>query len=95
MAEQVKKVNPLTDKMKGALAFLQANEGTYFCSDIAEAIGSTDKSLSPVLTSLVKRELIVKTGTAPKVVKDKNGNDVTREYAQYALTEAGKMISLD
>lgn len=94
MENTVKKVNPLTDKMKSILAFLQANDGAFFCADIAEAIGSTDKSVSPVLTALKKREL-VETTDGQREAKDKNGNTVIRTYKMYSLTEAGKTISLD
>lgn len=92
--ETVKKVNPLTDKMKGAIAFLRANDGAHFCQDIADALGIEGKNLSPVLTSLVKRGL-AETSEGQREVKDKNGNPVTRTYKMYSLTEDGNTISLD
>lgn len=84
-----KKVTPLSDKMKGVIKYLQANEGAHFCADIAEAMGVEAKSINPVLTALVKRDLVAKAGEGQREVLNSKGEKKINNYKLYELTEAG------
>jgi predicted transcriptional regulator len=86
MAEQVK---PLSEKMISILKFMQANEGSHLCADIASAIGLESKSVNPVLTALVKRGLVIVDGSAQRERVNKKGETVISNYNAYALTENG------
>lgn len=84
-----KKVLPLSDKMKGVIRFLQANEGAHFCADIAASMGLEAKSVNPVLTALVKRGLVAKAGEGQREVTNSKGETVNNTYKLYELTDAG------
>lgn len=92
--ENEKKLPPLSEKMRGALGFLQANEGAFFCADIAAALGLEQKSLSPVLTALVKRGLL-ETSTGEREVENKKGEKKVNTYKMYALTEEGRATNIE
>lgn len=89
MAEQVKTIKPLSEKMISILGFMQANEGSHLCADIASALGLESKSVNPVLTALVKRELVFVDGDAQRERVNKKGETVISTYKTYALTEKG------
>lgn len=89
MAEQVKQPKPLSEKMISILKFMQANEGSHLCADIAEAIGLESKNVSPVLTALVKRGLVIVDGDAQRERVNKKGETVISTYKTYTLTDAG------
>lgn len=92
--EQVAK-KPLSEKMIAILKFMQANEGSHLCADIASALGLEAKSVNPVLTALVKRELVVVDGDAQRERVNKKGETVISTYKTYALTEAGAAEVID
>lgn len=90
-----------TDKQKAIVAFLQANPGEYFASEIAEACGLEEKSVRPVLSGLAKATkerteiyVAVSDGHAKEVL-DKEGNPVTRNYKKYSLTEEGMAVVIE
>lgn len=83
-----------TEKQKAIVAFLQANPGEYFASEIAEATGLEEKSVRPVLSGLAKAtkertEIFLEVGEGQKEVTDKDGNTVIRTYKKYSLTAFG------
>ena len=87
--EKEKKLAPLSDKMKGAIRFLQANEGAHFCADIAASMGLEAKQLSPVLTALTKRGLVTVAGEGQREVVNSKGEKKINNYKMYELTDAG------
>ena len=83
-----------TEKQKAIVAFLQANPGEYFASEIAEGCGLEEKSVRPVLSGLAKAtkertEIFVVVGEGQKEATDKDGNSVIRTYKKYSLTDFG------
>ena len=83
-----------TDKQKAIVAFLQANPGEWFASEIAEGCGLEEKSVRPILSGLAKAtkeriEIFLAVGEGQKEVVDKDGNKVVRTYKKYSLTEFG------
>ena len=84
----------LTDNSKAVLGFLQANEGEYFCADIAAAIGSDAKRVNPVLTGLKKKGL-VDVSEGQREVENKKGEKETRTYKMYSASEAGRAFIID
>lgn len=88
---------PLTTNMILILADLQAHDGAWFASQIAERIGLTAKGIVPVLTSLCgeARGCLVESSDAEEEVIDmKTGKPKTVTHKQYQLTSAGKQINL-
>lgn len=89
-----------TDKQKAIVAFLQANPGEFFASEIAEGCGLEEKSVRPVLSGLAKAtkeraDIYVEVSEGQKEVLDKDGNKVVRTYKKYSLTEAGKAVVIE
>jgi predicted transcriptional regulator len=89
-----------TEKQKAIVAFLQANPGEWFASEIADGCGLEEKSVRPVLSGLAKAtkeraDIYVEVSEGQKEVLDKDGNKVVRTYKKYALTEAGKAIVIE
>ena len=91
----------ITEKQTIVLAWMQANEGEHFASEIAEGCGLTEASVRPILTGLTKPTkeradvYVAKSDDKKeKEVLDKDGNPVTRSYNVYFLTEAGAALAL-
>lgn len=89
----------LTEKQTAVLAWMQANGGEHFASEIADGCGLEEKSVRPVLTGLTKAtkdraEIYVVVSEGEKEVLDKDGNPVVRTYKKYALTADGAAIEL-
>lgn len=89
----------LTEKQTAVLAWMQANNGDHFASEIAEGCGYEEKSVRPVLTGLAKAtkervEIYVAVSEGEKEVLDKDGNPVVRTYKKYSLTADGAAIEL-
>lgn len=89
-----------TEKQKAIIAFLQANPGEFFASEIAEATGLEEKSVRPVLSGLAKAtkeraDIYLEVSEGQKEVLDKDGNKVVRTYKKYSLTEAGKAVVIE
>jgi len=95
MAEKIKKELALTPKMIAIIGFMRAEgaENAYFASDIADGTGLSAKSVSPVLTGMFNRGLVVKADASKEVV-GKAGPEV-RIYKTYTLTDLGCEISLE
>lgn len=85
----------LTEKSAAVMAFLQANEGEFFGDEIANELELNPKGIHGVMNGLVKREFVGKTEKQPREVTDKEGNQVTRNYVKYYLTEQGQAHDLD
>lgn len=89
-----------TEKQKAIVAFLQANPGEWFASEIAEGCGLEEKSVRPVLSGLAKAtkertEIYLEVSEGQKEVLDKDGNKVVRTYKKYTLTDAGKAVVIE
>ena len=88
---------PLTPAMILILADLQAHDGAWFASQIAERIGMTAKGVTPVLTSLCGEArgcLLDKEDAEEEVIDMKTGKPKMAIDKKYWLTEAGKQIDL-
>lgn len=87
----------LTEKTGAVLEALKADGGVMFAADIAESnVDLFDKgarSVSPILVTLTRRGFVENAGKADRQVLDKDGNEVTRSYTQYKVTEEG--LNLD
>ena len=89
-----------TEKQKAIVAFLQANPGEWFASEIAEGCDLEEKSVRPVLSGLAKAtkertEIYLEVSEGQKEVLDKDGNKVVRTYKKYTLTDAGKAVVIE
>lgn len=86
----------LTIKTAKVLEILKDNGGQMFAADVAEI--DTDlfdkgaRSVSPILVTLTRRGFVENVGKADRLILDKDGNEVTRSYAQYQVTEAGQEL---
>lgn len=87
MEKEQKVLGPLTDNVKAALSFLQANDSEWVGSDLAAATGI--KGIHPVMNSLFKRGLVVK-GTTTRDFTNKDGVTAPKDYVTYALSDAGR-----
>ena len=90
MAESTKIV--LTGKATQALAFLQANPGAHFGSEIADGADLSQRGVHGVMNSLVKKGLVQKADSEREVTvmgKDGVEKTETRAYKVYSLTDAG------
>ena len=91
----------LTEKTAKVLEILKDNGGAMFAADIAEVdpalFTSGARSVSPILVHLTKagKEYVANVGKAERKVLDKDGNEVTRSYAQYQVTDAGLALEYD
>jgi predicted transcriptional regulator len=90
----------MTTNQKAVLSFMQANPGEFFASEIAEGCGLEEKSVRPILTGLAKTtkdraEVYVAVSEGTKEVTDKDGNQVTRTYKKYSLTDEGAAVVID
>lgn len=89
---------PLTPIMILILADLQAHDGAWFASQIAERVNLTAKGIVPVLTSLCGEArgcLVDKEDAEEEVIDKKTGKPKMVIHKQYRLTEAGKKIDLN
>lgn len=86
----------LTEKMILILADMQAHEGAWFASEIAERLGTTPKSINPVLTSLCgeNRGYLAKEDAQEEVIDTKTGKPKLVTHKRYWLTEKGLRIDL-
>lgn len=86
----------LTPKQAGVIEILRETGAKMFAADIAEArpelFEKGAKSVSPLMTHLVKRGLVDKEKASVETV-NAEGNAVTKELTRYWLTEAG--VSLE
>lgn len=91
-----KAVGALTEKMILILADMQAHEGAWFSSEIAERLGTSTKSINPVLTSLCgeNRGLLDKEDAQEEVIDAKTGKPKLVTHKKYWLTEKGLRIDL-
>ena len=86
----------LTIKTAKVLEILKDNGGTMFAADIAEIdadlFDKGSRSVSPILVTLTRRGFVENVGRADRKVLDKDGNEVVRQYAQYAVTDEGAAL---
>lgn len=86
----------LTEKTAKVLEILKGASAPMFAADIAvvapELFEKAEKSVSPLLTNLGKNGWAVNVGKGPRQVPDKDGKEVTREYAMYEATDAGRAL---
>lgn len=89
----------LTVKTAKVLEILKDNGGTMFAADVAEIdadlFDKGARSVSPILVTLTRRGFVENVGKADRQVLDKDGNEVTRSYAQYQVTAEGQALDYD
>jgi hypothetical protein len=87
--------NVLTAKQAGVIEILRETGAKMFAADIAalrpELFEKGAKSVSPLMTHLVKRELVDKEKASVETV-NAEGNAVTKELTRYWVTEAGASL---
>lgn len=90
------KQNVLTVKQAGVIEILRETGSKMFAADIADArpelFDKGAKSVSPLMTHLVKRGLVEKEKASVEAV-NAEGNVTTKELTRYWVSEAG--IALD
>lgn len=89
----------LTEKTAKVLEILKDNGGAMFAADVADIdpalFDKGSRSVSPLLVNLTRNEFAENVGKASREVLDKDGNKVTREYAQYKVTAKGAELDYD
>lgn len=96
--ELVVKAVKLTVKQAGVIEILKEKGDKMFAEDIAdkrpELYDKGSKSVSPLMTHLVKNGYVAKEKASREVV-NKDGVKVTRELTQYWLTDAGENLEFE
>lgn len=87
--------NALTAKQAGVVEILKETGAKMFADEIAEArpelFDKAAKTVSPLMTHLVKRGLVDKEKASREVV-NKDGVSVTKELTRYWITDAGNSL---
>lgn len=90
--------NVLTAKQAGVIEILKETGAKMFAADIAELrpelFEKGAKSVSPLMTHLVKRGLVDKEKASVETV-NAEGNAVTKELTRYWVTEAGEALAYE
>lgn len=92
-------VEQLTEKTARVLEILKDNGGEMLAADIADIDSALfDKgarSVSPILVNLTRKGFAEKAGKADRKVEDAKGNEVTRSYVTYKVTEEGANLEYE
>ena len=83
----------LTDNGKVVLAFMQSNDKVLIGKEIGEQ--TNIKGVYPVLTSLIRRELVVADEPIERPFVNNKGVETMKEYKTYKLTQKGREFKIN